>query len=178
MPGLAISCINESCTYAKRKHVINRYMQRNIDKAECLKQCKQIVRDQAKKEKTQFGSVYKQKDIIEATEYLFNYHISHFWECIDYDENKQIVAICRRWWDKVNGNSYFSVFVEIPNKDGSHSQFVIPFQYGYESQWEFETINTLAENRIVELDKNKYNREYNIYFKDQGYKLKRDAFGF
>ena len=44
------------------------------------------------------------------------------------------IAITKEWFDKVNGNSYFSVQIEDIEKDIIYK---LPFQYGYGSQSEF-----------------------------------------
>lgn len=55
------------------------------------------------------------------------------------------------WFDKINGNSYFSVSAlltvfKTPNTIVNY-RIILPFQYGYGSQYEYElarTINTLG----------------------------------
>ena len=44
------------------------------------------------------------------------------------------IAVTKEWFDKVNGNSYFSVQIEDVEKDLTYK---LPFQYGYGSQSEF-----------------------------------------
>jgi len=44
------------------------------------------------------------------------------------------IAITKEWFDKINGNSYFSVQIEDIEKDVIYK---LPFQYGYGSQSEF-----------------------------------------
>ena len=44
------------------------------------------------------------------------------------------IAITKEWFDKINGNSYFSVEIEDIEKDIIYK---LPFQYGYGSQSEF-----------------------------------------
>jgi len=44
------------------------------------------------------------------------------------------IAITKEWFDKINGNSYFSVQIEDIEKDAIYK---LPFQYGYGSQSEF-----------------------------------------
>ena len=48
----------------------------------------------------------------------------------------------REWFDKVNGNSYFSARIWV---DGSQIA-ILPFQYGYGSQFEYE-----AQKKLLEL---------------------------
>ena len=44
------------------------------------------------------------------------------------------IAITKEWFDRINGNSYFSVQIEDIEKDITYK---LPFQYGYGSQSEF-----------------------------------------
>ena len=48
----------------------------------------------------------------------------------------------REWFDKVNGNSYFSARIWV---DGGQVA-ILPFQYGYGSQFEYE-----AQKKLLEL---------------------------
>ena len=43
------------------------------------------------------------------------------------------IATTKEWHDKINGNSYFSTRIEDVEKD---LMYILPFQYGYESQSE------------------------------------------
>ena len=49
-----------------------------------------------------------------------------------YFKVKQIRVTAKEWFDKVNGNSYFSAIVDI-NPDYPHMRrsFSLPFEYGY-----------------------------------------------
>jgi hypothetical protein len=43
----------------------------------------------------------------------------------------------REWFDKVNGNSYFSFRLEIENLNtGKRALFTYPFEYGYDDQYQ------------------------------------------
>ena len=48
----------------------------------------------------------------------------------------QYIAITKEYFDKVNGNSYFSTRIEDVEND---RMFILPFQYGYGTQSEYET---------------------------------------
>lgn len=60
-------------------------------------------------------------------------------------KDPKITVQRRGWYDKVNGNTYFSCLVEI---EGAES-FVIPFQYGYGSQWQYEAREELIKRGII-----------------------------
>lgn len=51
------------------------------------------------------------------------------------------IAISKEWFDKVNGNSYFSSQIEDIEKDIIYK---LPFQYGYGSQSEYAVKNFLG----------------------------------
>ena len=46
------------------------------------------------------------------------------------------IAITKEYFDKVNGNSYFSTRIEDVEND---RMYILPFQYGYGTQSEHET---------------------------------------
>ena len=48
----------------------------------------------------------------------------------------QYIAITKEYRDKVNGNSYFSTRIEDVEND---RMYILPFQYGYGTQSEYET---------------------------------------
>ena len=67
--------------------------------------------------------------------------------------NTKYIAITKEWFDKANGNSYFSTRIEDIQND---RMFILPFQYGYGSQSEYEAKRVLecygipvVEERIV-----------------------------
>ena len=109
------------------------------------------------------GSKFSARDIKEARELIIKDTIKHCLDLIkDSYEGGPIIAICRRWWDIINGNSYFSVHISI----GKHA-FNIPFQYGYNNQYQSETQSQLKLLGIS---------AENVTYIDQGYKNKRDMF--
>tara|TARA_R110002051_G_scaffold281919_2_gene343644 strand:- start:858 stop:1205 length:348 start_codon:yes stop_codon:yes gene_type:complete len=71
---------------------------------------------------------------------------------------------CKEWFDKINGNSYFSGTITINDKE----TFLIPFTYGYGSQYEHEAKAILTQfNKIscnYSLRLYSYCKENNIEF--------------
>ena len=49
------------------------------------------------------------------------------------------------WFDRINGNSYFSADVTINYGTPDAVSFIIPFQYGYGSQYEHEAAKQIKE---------------------------------
>lgn len=56
----------------------------------------------------------------------------------------------KTWFDKVNGNSYFSARVYINNQEVAR----LPFQYGYGDQYLYETVRVLKEKGMIGEDVN------------------------
>jgi hypothetical protein len=66
--------------------------------------------------------------------------------------NRSLFIEAREWFDKVNGNSYFSARVWI---DGQVAG-VLPFQYGYGNQYEYEAQKwLLSEGYLPQEGKNR-----------------------
>ncbi len=66
--------------------------------------------------------------------------------------NRSLFIEAREWFDKVNGNSYFSARVWI---DGEVVG-VLPFQYGYGNQFEYEAQKwLLSEGYLPQEGKNR-----------------------
>ena len=82
---------------------------------------------------------------------------------------KDLNISVKKWFDKVNGNTYFAALITIDNKES----ILLPFQYGYGSQWEQEAKAVLTQqNRIsCEYGQNlkNYCKENNIYYSYQVY---------
>ena len=55
---------------------------------------------------------------------------------------------CKQWFDTLNGNSYFAGTIQINDKE----TFLIPFQYGYGSQYEQEAKAILTQFNKISCD--------------------------
>ena len=58
---------------------------------------------------------------------------------------KSIFIEAREWFDKTYGNSYFSARIHVDGKTVG----ALRFQYGYESQFEYEATKWLLENGYI-----------------------------
>lgn len=59
---------------------------------------------------------------------------------INPNNGKQIAVIemmGKRWFDKINGNTYFHAVCNILHTDKTIETLVVPFQYGYGNHWEW-----------------------------------------
>lgn len=134
---------------------------------------REIANDEANEQRKNFYAKFKQQEITEAGKIIQSLTISSILEDMTelYDPAQNIYAVIRRWFDKVNGNSYFSCRVTVPITEGKRISFVIPLQYGHGSQPQSEIIETLSRLNILK-EKKDYFREYNITIDDQGYMRK------
>lgn len=55
----------------------------------------------------------------------------------------------KEWFDKVNGNSYFSAQVTINFGMDSERTIYVPFQYGYGSAYQTKSIEQLQKDSIL-----------------------------
>jgi len=73
---------------------------------------------------------------------------------------KKYTAVVKKWFDKVNGNTYHSVRI-IRHSD--EAVCVAPFQYGYGSQYEQSTFEAMESAGWIESPKDTppicYNRD-------------------
>tara|TARA_R110002126_G_scaffold84218_2_gene204801 strand:- start:200 stop:532 length:333 start_codon:yes stop_codon:yes gene_type:complete len=64
-------------------------------------------------------------------------------------KTKTIDIQAKEWFDKVNGNSYFSGTITLNFGMKNEETFLMPFQYGYGSQYEQEAKAILTQfNKI------------------------------
>ena len=56
---------------------------------------------------------------------------------------KTIDIIAKEWFDKVNGNSYFSAIVEINFNMKDSKVIEIPFQYGYGDSYRYSALEAM-----------------------------------
>ena len=61
----------------------------------------------------------------------------------------------KEWFDKVNGNSYFAGTIQVDDKE-----YLIPFQYGYGTQFEQEAKNLLTEFNVISCEYGQNLRRY------------------
>ena len=101
-------------------------------------------------------------------------------------EVKTIDLKAKQWFDKVNGNSYFSAQATINFGMADEKTVYIPFQYGYGDTYMTEAAHQLQTDGILPNDETVYNftkwcRDNNIIlrYSKQDKCLKRDvkAFG-
>jgi len=175
MYPLAISVINDPLTYEARKHAARKMIEGYYDRDAYRRTIRAITNDKARAERAAFNVKIKPAEITAQAAEVADYALTHERECIaqGYDKTQRIGASIRRWWDDANGNSYFSVWIRIPQIDGGFSTVKVPYQYGRDSHPEWETVRALVELGIFE-EGTRLPRECPIDFDDQGY-MKRNT---
>ena len=56
----------------------------------------------------------------------------------------KIIITAKSWFDKINGNSYFAVKIELENET-----LFIPFSYGYGDQYYYVTMDLLRKENYL-----------------------------
>ena len=75
---------------------------------------------------------------------------------------KSITINAKEWFDKANGNSYFAGTIQVDEK-----VYLMPFQYGYGTQFEQEAKNLLTEFNRISCE---YGQSLERYCSDNGIK--------
>lgn len=72
----------------------------------------------------------------------------------------------KEWFDKINGNSYFSALVTLDFGLPTQKEIKVPFQYGYGEQYITETKHQLQTDKVLPegtiYNLNEWCRENNI----------------
>jgi hypothetical protein len=181
--NLVLSVMNDSSTYQERMYIALRILKGR----ESILSYRDIAQIEAQQQRAYFGSKFKPQHITEAGKIIQEQSIESYidtirdhWNNQEKENHKPIVAYCRRWFDKINGNSYYSVSLDI---DGHIIN--IPMSYGSGSQWQYDVLDLLEKLQIIAPlpvypNGNKdygYLSDYDfIRWIDQGYGLKKDMF--
>lgn len=183
-PNLHLSVINDGASYERREHAALKHIEGSSSAIEYRQTMRDICRQVAASERAKFGTTTTNTDLKKCTDEVCRYSLAHAWEYFDMQSGTAIQATIRRWFDKVNGNSYFSARVTVTCSDGKNRSFLVPFQYGYGSYPEWVIWDTLIERRILP-DPGRYANgsrigclsDAPIHFEDQGFMQKNRMFG-
>jgi len=75
--------------------------------------------------------------------------------------NIQTIKVsAKEWFDKVNGNSYFSATILINYGLKSCTIIKLPMQYGYGDQYKHEVFDVLQEKNLIPIQKGFYSQYY------------------
>ena len=83
-------------------------------------------------------------------------------------KTKTIDIKAKEWFDKVNGNSYFCGTIILNYGLKNQETFLMPFQYGYGSQYEYEAKAILTQFNKISVE---YGKPFTIYCKDNNQPL-------
>ena len=169
--NLILSVENDGCYYKAIQANAFRILAGN----NLMRTFREIVTEEANKQRVEFGSKFKPQEIAEAACIIQQNALRSSLEDIrnSYDDSRNVFVIIRRWFDKANGNSYWAAKVSVPVEDALYKQIAIPFQYGYDNHPFSQVINELSNIGIIQKDRTKGYWDYNIEFEDQGYMLKK-----
>lgn len=65
---------------------------------------------------------------------------------------KTIDIQAKEWFDKINGNSYFSAVITLNFGLKNQKQFKLPFQYGYGDSYKDKAIDLLKNEGLINTD--------------------------
>jgi len=65
---------------------------------------------------------------------------------------KTIDVQAKEWFDKINGNSYFSMEVTINYGLKGQTSFYVPMQYGYGDHYRHEAFEELKRRKLIKTD--------------------------
>jgi len=86
-------------------------------------------------------------------------------------KTKTIDINAKEWFDKINGNSYFCGTITLNYLMDNEETFLMPFQYGYGSQYEQEAQKTLNQFNKISSNFIEYQSLYS-YCKDNNIVLR------
>lgn len=67
---------------------------------------------------------------------------------------KTIDITAKEWFDRINGNSYFSAIIKLNYGMETEQTFYIPFQYGYDNHYITEASKLLKEKNVINIKEN------------------------
>lgn len=95
---------------------------------------------------------------------------------------KTIDVTAKEWFDKVNGNSYFTGRITVNYGLPDERGFILPFQYGYGSQYEYSALDMICNKTdlISQGSLSRTCREYGIILRRNLYEncRKRDVLNY
>ena len=127
--NLVLSVENDGATYNDRLHTGFAMLQGATYRGLTFRE---FAEAEARKQRAA-GTKFKAAEISEAGRILQRDQLAH---CIELmrdgrAEGDKIAVFVRGWFDKINGNSYWSARVVVPQAEGADRWFTIPMSYGY-----------------------------------------------
>lgn len=142
--NLVLPVMNDGAVYETRKKIARAALRGASYNGQTMRA---LCEAEAQKQRKD-GGKFKAADISEAARIVMHStmrdqleNILHSWR--DAAGDNKISAYRRGWFDRINGNTYFSVLLVIPQADGGNAHLTIPMEYGYGDQWKYESLRTL-----------------------------------
>lgn len=142
--NLVLSVMNDGAIYKDRLHVIFAFMQSASHHGMTIQD---IVKSEAMKQRKEFGSKFNARDITEAARLIHDQTLTHCIEKIREEwTGDNFDARALLWFDKVNGNTYHSIRLNIPSTEYASGRIVdVPMSYGYGDQWKTSAAQALRK---------------------------------
>ncbi len=173
MYPLAMSVINDPASYEARKHAARKLLEGYHDQDAYRRAIRAVCVDKAQEERVAFGVKIKPAEITAQAREVAERALSEQRDTIRVNyTGGRIGATIRQWFDKVNGNSYFTVWLSVPQSTGPDARLKVPFQYGYGNQPKWEAVEFLCTFGLFEKTGNMPST-YPIDFEDHGYMPRR-----
>lgn len=171
--NLVLSVENDGASYDDRLHAGFAMLQGTTHRGLTFRD---FAEAEARKQRAQ-GSKFKAGEISEAGRILQRDQLAH---CIERMRDGRapggkIAVFVRRWFDKANGNSYWSARVVVPQGDGADRWFAIPLSYGHGSQIDLDIAEELAALDLIP-DDSRETRAARLEFYDEGERKRRDMY--
>jgi hypothetical protein len=174
MYPLALSVINDPASYEARRHAARKLLEGYYDRETFRRDIRAICALKARDERAAFGVKIKPQEITTQSAEVAENALDHARDTIRARyTGGQCFATIRRWWDRQSGNSYFSVFVRVPQDNGGFASIRVPYQYGRDDQPRWETVDQLIGLGIFSKAEDHRPASYPVDFEDLGYVARR-----
>ena len=114
---------------------------------------RKLANNEAMHQRATMGAKFKASDITNAAAIVEQQTIQHCLETIRENwTGETIHCYGRKWWDKINGNSYFSAEIVLNYGQPNAQTIVLPFQYGYGDAYIYTALRELKERGHITAD--------------------------
>lgn len=168
---LVLTVMNDGAVYAQRLH----YGYAMISGSDHAYKLREIVQLQAAQMRAAFGSKFSADAITDAINIIHRQTVRHCMESIFSGWDGETITVQgRKWWDKINGNTYFSACICIGTDSGMR-HVNIPMEYGCGDYWQHAAMQTLRAMGF-NFPENVARSSFPIIFTGGDYTLKRNMF--
>jgi hypothetical protein len=160
--NLDLTIVNDGALYEKRKPIAFEFIATGNRKAFYTAMKNEVVNPSVIQARKEFGDKYSLKDIKEITADVMQNDKEMVIDLIRdaYKDNKRIQAYGRKWWDKINGNTYQSARIWIAG-----FEVYIQADCCYGDHWRYNCYDWLTANGFIEKQERKNGfepRDFNL----------------